>query len=42
MVLTMSLPDNYGHVALTAMSTGWLLVVRRLLFDERRVADVVF
>jgi len=43
MVLDLSLPDNYGYVALTAMSTGWLLVVRRppfqMLFDERRDAD---
>ena len=30
MVLNISLPDNYGYVVLTAMSTGWLLVVRRL------------
>jgi len=34
MVLNISLPDNYGHVALTAMSTGWLLVVRRLPFQN--------
>jgi len=33
MVLNISLPDNYGYVALTAMSTGWLLVVRRLPFQ---------
>jgi len=43
MVLNLSLPDNYGYVALTAMSTGWLLVVRRppfqTLFDERRDTD---
>ena len=38
MVLNISLPDNYGYVVLTAMSTGWLLVVRRLpfyLFEAR-------
>jgi len=46
MVLNISLPDNYGYVALTAMSTGWLLVVRRLpfqtLIDDRRDADGQF
>ena len=38
MVLNISLPDNYGYVGLTAVSTGWLLVVRRLLFEVRQAS----